>query len=110
MGKKFSGMIGYQEEVETAPGVWEPQFLERSARGDILQKNHRWNAMQDSTISADSSSERISIGADGFYEKLCRERRIKYVIYDGDPIRYSVLDAQPDRPRIVLSVGGVFNG
>lgn len=106
---KFSGVIGYQEEVEVAPGVFEPVFQEISARGDILQKNHRWNAQNFSTISADSSSERISIGGDSFRMRLCRQKRIRYIKYEGDDTKYSVIDASVDRPRIVLSVGGVFH-
>lgn len=107
---KFSGVIGYQEEVEIAPGIWDTQYLEKPARGDILQKNHRWNAMNYSTVSSDSISDRITIGADDFVMRLCRQKRIRYVKFEGDDTRYSVMDAAVDRPRIVLSIGGVFNG
>ena len=39
---KFSGVIGYAIQSETAPGVWEDQIVEKSYRGDFIFNQQRW--------------------------------------------------------------------
>lgn len=106
---KFSGVIGYQSEIEVSPGVWQTSFIEKSARGDILRKDYRWSSQSFSTIETDSSSEKISIGADRFWIPLIRQNRMKYIKYEGDDTKYSITGASVDRPRIILTVGGIFH-
>lgn len=107
---RFSGRIGYVTEIETAPGVHDPVVNEFPARGDVLQKHYRWSAQTHSTNSADTLSDQISIGADDFAMRLCRQAKMRYVIYDDDPeTKYAITDAKIDRPRIVLTIGGIYN-
>ena len=43
---KFYGVIGYAIQVETVPGVWEDQIIERNYRGDVLQNMNRWQSSE----------------------------------------------------------------
>ena len=102
---KFSGAIGYEHLKETAPGVWRPSLTERKHRGNLLKHAWRWSpsekANDDLTIS-----NQISIVADAFmYENI---GAIRYVVMNGS--KWKVTNIEINRPRIVLTLGGIYNG
>jgi hypothetical protein len=102
---KFSNKIGYATSIETSPGVWTDQITERTYTGDVLRDSKQWKensqANDDLTIS-----NRISIIADPFaYEHLLAMR---YVIWSG--VYWKVTSMELQRPRIILSLGGAYNG
>ena len=43
---KFHGVIGYAIQIETVPGVWDDQIIERNYRGDVLQNMNRWQSSE----------------------------------------------------------------
>ena len=62
---KFYGKIGYFTTVETEPGVWEEQIVERNYYGDITRNTNRFtnsNNVNDNIIISNS----ISVIADPF--------------------------------------------
>lgn len=102
---RFYGKVGYAETKETAPGVWEDTIVERCYYGDITRKSSRWSNSQgvndDLTITQD-----ISIVADPYaYENFSM---IKYVEYMG--AKWKVTSVTVERPRLILSTGGLYNG
>lgn len=102
---KFYGKVGYGIEVETAPGVYEVQLVERSYFGDVLRNAPRWE--QGAVLNDDLKiNNRISIVADAYaYEHISA---IRYVDWMGTRWKVNEFDIQ--RPRIILTVGGVYNG
>lgn len=103
---KFYGKIGYVLTTETAPGVWsDDKPIERYYRGDVLQNNRRWETT--SSVNDDIKiNNRLSIVADPFaYENLYT---MKYVEWYGTKWKVSEVDIQP--PRIIISLGGVYDG
>lgn len=103
---KFYGKIGYVLTTETAPGVWsDGKPIERYYRGDVLQNNRRWETT--SSVNDDIKiNNRLSIVADPFaYENLYT---MKYVEWYGTKWKVSEVDIQP--PRIIISLGGVYDG
>ena len=42
---KFYGQVGYAESVETTPGVWEEQIVERDYCGDLIKNNRLRNCL-----------------------------------------------------------------
>lgn len=103
---KFGGKIGFVLPKETAPGVWVDQLAEeRSYRGDVLTNYAKWQT--DQQVNDDFYiSARVSIVADAFsYNNLAY---IKYVEWMG--ARWKVLNVEPQRPRLILTLGGVYNG
>ena len=71
----------------------------------MLQNNRRWETT--SSVNDDIKiNNRLSIVADPFaYENLYT---MKYVEWYGTKWKVSEVDIQP--PRIIISLGGVYNG
>lgn len=101
---KFYGVIGYVENKETAPGVWEEVVTERTYSGDILKNTKRWQ--QTSNLNDDISiSNLISIIADPFaYENFFN---MKFISWMG--ASWKITNVEVQRPRLILTVGGVYN-
>lgn len=104
---KWSGKIGFVENKETVPGVWsDPDVVEKFYRGDLLRN---WSKSQPSGNLNDdiTISNQISIVADPY----ARENfyHIKYVEFMGQKWKVSSVDASR-YPRLVLDLGGVYNG
>lgn len=101
---RFCGMIGYGITEETSPGVYELQSVERLYYGDVTRNNRNWEKGEG--LNDDFNvSNLISILADEFaYAHLYAMR---YVEYLGTKWKIKSIDVE--RPRLVLSIGGVYN-
>lgn len=102
---KFYGSVGYVTQVETAPGVWTNQVVEKSYRGEIL-RTQRKLISTDSLNGTVSLSNEISIVADPYAE--ANSHYIRYVKFRGMCLDVTSVELQ--YPRLTLSVGGVYNG
>ena len=105
---KFCGIVGYVEtrEKEDQPGVWEPVITERTYMGDVTQMANSWNTSTETTNDDFMPNNQISVVADPFaYQNF---RFIRYVEFMG--AKWKVTKATVQRPRLVLTVGGVYNG
>lgn len=102
---KFCGKIGFVESRETSPGVWTEEPIERSYTGDVTRNMRYWNQGQNLNDDFNVSNS-ISIVADNYlYEHL---GIMKYVTWMGTKWKISSIEVQ--RPRLILSIGGVYNG
>lgn len=101
---KFSGIIGFAVTKETSPGVWTEEIVERSYKGDVVRNYVRWDSGD--KINDDLSLHNsFSIVADAFlFEHL---GVIRYVKWMGTA--WKVTEIEPQRPRLTLTVGGVYN-
>lgn len=102
---KFCGKVVYVIMSETRPGIWEPQEVPRTYRGDVIKNISRWGNGTGVNDNIDISSD-IKIVADAFAFQHFSE--IRYVEFMG--AKWKVLNATPERPRISLSLGGIYNG
>ena len=105
MANKFYGAIGYTKTIETAPGVWRPQTTERNYRGDVIlnQERHQPSDGANDNLNLDNS---ISIIADEYAYK--NAGYITYIVWHG--VKWKIQSIAINRPRIVLQIGGVYNG
>ena len=103
---KFYGPIGYGITSETAPGVWTDTIVERNYRGDVLQ-NYRKISQGESINDNIEVSNRLSIISDPF--AMQHFHTIKYVKWMGAAWKVTTVDAS-QRPRLILTIGGVYNG
>lgn len=102
---KWFGKIGYGIATETAPGVWENEFVEREYFGETKQINSHWDHANDLNDEMKINCQ-ISIIADEFaYEQF---PFIKYAEYNGH--KWKVSDISPKHPRLILTLGGLYNG
>lgn len=101
---KFHGVIGYGFSKETAPGVYKMQFIEKSYGGDILRFNR--NLKGSDKINDDVEiSNSFSIVADPW--AFANIYAIKYIEWMGTKWKVSNISVEP--PRLVLSIGGIYN-
>lgn len=101
---KFRGNIGYVKTVETSPGVWSDETVTRLYSGDVLQNNRRWQ--QSDKINEDLTiSIKISIVSDNYI--LENLMYLKFVEYMG--AKWKVTDISIERPRLILTLGGLYN-
>jgi len=102
---KFYGEIGYAETIKTAPGVWSEVITEKKYSGDIIKISRRLQAGDNLNDDLTVNNE-ISIIADPFaYQNFHAMRYIKWM---GASWKIVKVDVQ--RPRLILSIGGVYNG
>ena len=105
---KFAGKVGFstgQAESEDRPGIVEEQYEEHSMHGDVIRAS---KVEEESSNRYDTLrlSNRISVVGDKY--AYTNFMSIRYVLYMGT--KWKVTDAEVQRPRIILTLGGVWNG
>lgn len=102
---KFYGVVGYAVTEETEPGIYEERIVEKEHFGDVVRNTRRLsNAAKvndDITIS-----NQISIVADPFANNNFHSMR--YVSFMGS--KWKVTEVEVQYPRLILTLGGVYNG
>lgn len=105
---RFYGEVGYAvETVETPPnsGVWVDSITEFPYQGDIIRKSR--NLENNDKVNDDITvSNSISVVADQY--AIDHFFNIKYVKWDG--VRWAVTNVEVQRPRLILTLGTVYNG
>ena len=102
---KFYGSIGFAETVKTKPGVHEEQIVERKYYGDLIRNTRRLQSADQLNDNIDIANE-ISIVADPYANDHFYAMR--YVEFQGAKWKVTSVNVQP--PRLVLTVGGLYNG
>lgn len=102
---KFYGKIGYAMTKETTPGVWVEEIVERSYYGDVIRNIRRLQSSENLNDDINVSNE-ISIVADAFANQNFHSMR--YVEYMG--AKWKVSSVEVKYPRLILNIGGVYNG
>lgn len=101
---KFAGLVGYVTESETTDGVWTPVSNARMMQGDILRgasvSQNTEKVNKDVTLQ-----HRISVIGDAF--AYANFFDIKWVEYLG--IKWEVTMIEIIKPRVILTLGGVWN-
>ena len=102
---KWYGKIGYADNVEVEPGVWEDSIVEHSYYGDL---NRNTRSLQNSGEINDNInlSNEISIVADPYASE--NFYKMRYVEFAGT--KWKITNVEVKYPRLILSIGGVWNG
>lgn len=103
---KWYGKVGYSETVETKPGVWTSRETIREYYGDVIRNSTRWTVNSDSTNDDLTVNCQISIVADPF--ALDKFYSMKWIEFMGT--KWKITGVEPQFPRLLLTLGGVFNG
>lgn len=107
---KYCGMIGYAISEEQiidgkTTGVWEDKIIEKKYYGDVNKFSHRRQSADKVNDNIEISNE-ISIMADPYaYENF---QNIVYITWMN--AKWKVNSINVDYPRLVLEIGGVYNG
>lgn len=104
---KFHGMVGFGWSVKkpNSPGTYEDEMIEFPYYGDVIRNTRNLDPGEGLNPNI-SVSNSISIVAnpyavDNFYN-------IKYVEWLGE--LWTVTDVEVRAPRLILSIGSVYNG
>lgn len=102
---KFYGAIGFAESVETRPGVHTEQIVERKYFGDLIRNTRRLQSADQLNDNINIANE-ISIVADPYANEHFYEMR--YIEFQG--AKWKVSNVEVKFPRLILTVGGLYNG
>ena len=102
---KFYGTVAYAVTEEVVPGKWKTHIVEKTYRGDITRVNNRVRSTDKVNDDIRINNE-MRIVADAFaYQNF---QNIRYVEWLGT--KWKVESVTVDRPRLVLEIGGEYNG
>lgn len=102
---KFYGLIGYAETVETKPGVWEEQIVERNYYGELVRNTRRLQSANQLNDDINISNE-ISIISDPYANENFHSMR--YAELMGT--KWKITNVEVKYPRLILTLGGLYNG
>lgn len=101
----WSGVIGFGETEEVTPGVWEDVITERKYKGFVI-RNRQLLQTANQVNDNVRISNTISIVADPYANQ--NFHKMIYITFKG--IKWKVSDIDIQYPRIMVSLGGVYNG
>lgn len=103
---KWYGKVGFVKHVQSAPSVWTTDETICEYQGDVFRNSNQWSTNSDSTNDDFNANHQISIVADPYACEHCRS--IAWIEFMG--ARWKVKSFEFKPPRLVLTIGGVWNG
>lgn len=101
---KYYGAVGFASSVEISPDVWTEKIVERNYYGDVTRNVRRLDGTEfinDNVVVNNS----ISIVADAYANE--NFFAIRYAFWMGSNWKVTSVEVQP--PRLILTLGGVYN-
>lgn len=103
---KFHGPVGYVQNIETKPGVWSEKVIERPYYGDVIKSRLNMQLSSETINTNVTTTIQISIIADPYAND--NFHAIRYVTWMGK--KWRVVNIDISYPRIILQLGGIYNG
>lgn len=104
---KFVGKVGFWEkEIEVKPGVFRSDIIEKTYTGEVYRNNRRFQSGENQQNQNLVINNQISILSDLYARNNWAS--IRYVIWNG--AKWQVTSVEVTYPRLVLEIGGVYNG
>ena len=103
---RYFGLVGFGTTVDPEDDdIYREQIEERPYMGDVVK--HSYNMQSGDKLTKDVQvSMQISIVADEFAQNFMH--LIRYAEWRG--VKWQVTAVEPQYPRLILSLGGVYNG
>lgn len=102
---KYYGSVGYANNTEPNPGVVVEEITTREYYGDVFYNTRRLE--NSGEVNDDINvSNKISIVADPY--ALDNFWKIRYATFMGQ--KWKVKSVDVERPRLILTLGGLYNG
>lgn len=102
---KFRGKIGINRgPIETSPGIFTPTIEEVEVTGEIRSIGARWrNASLRETVSARHVLSIVTPES-----SVAEYTEVVYIWWQTQ--KWAVVEIEYKRPRVELTLGGVYNG
>lgn len=102
---RFAGLVGYVTQEETVPGVWSPVDKSVMMKGDIIRQSS--SVQNDSKVNSDITlNHRVSLMGDAY--AFDNYYDLKWITISGR--KWEVSSVEMQRPRLIVTVGGLYNG
>ena len=102
---KYFGSVGYAETVETSPGIFKEQIVPRDYYGDIIRNNRRLENSEQVNDDINVTNQ-ISIVSDPY--AIQNFWKIRYATFMNQKWKVKTVDVE--FPRLILTLGGLYNG
>ena len=102
---KYYGSVGYEDTVETDSGIFKETITERQYYGDVVRNNRRLENSGEINDSINVTNQ-ISIVADPY--AMQNFWKIRFATFMGQ--KWKVKDVNVEFPRLILTLGGLYNG
>lgn len=104
---RFYGAIGYAESIESpaSSGIWVDQITEYSYYGDVIRNLRR---LEDGESLNNDISVGNSISVIADQQAVEHFHSIRYIRWAGT--LWTVTSVEVKSPRLILSLGSVYNG
>lgn len=103
---KWCGKIGFGNAIEAQPGVYrDDEIIERCYRGDLIRNLKKTQNLGEVNDSVNINNQ-ISIIMNPYIKKNLTS--IRYVTFMD--VKWKVIDIDVQYPRLILTLGGVWNG
>lgn len=103
---KYYGVIGFAELVENTPGVWTEEITERYYYGDDIRDTRKLQVSSAGINDNINVANKLSILADPYANEKIFDMR--YAEFRG--AKWKITDVEVQYPRLVLMLGGLYNG
>jgi hypothetical protein len=101
---RYAGLVGYVTQEESVPGVWSPVENSKMMKGDIIRQSS--NTQNDNKVNSDISlNHRVSLLGDSY--AFNNYFNLKWIELNGH--KWEVSSVELQRPRLIVTVGGVWN-
>lgn len=102
---KFSGLVGYVTQKETVPGVWSTDETPKSMKGDVIRLSS--SSQNGDKINSDVTlGHRVSLIGDAY--AFDNYHILKWIELNGR--KWKVTSVELQRPRVIVTLGGLWNG
>lgn len=102
---KFSGLVGCVTQSETSPGVWSSVENTTMMKGDIIRQSA--SSQNGDKVNSDITlNHRVSLIGDAY--SFGNYYNFKWIEIDG--LRWEISSIEIQRPRLIVTLGGVWNG
>ena len=102
---KFYGAVGYAVDEEVKPGVYDNNTIRKLYQGELTRNSSKFQT-SDKLVKDVNVSNEISIIADPY--AIENFHAIRYIEFMGT--KWDVTSVEVKYPRLILTVGGVYNG
>ena len=102
---RWHDIVGYGVNAESSPGVYVDTITERQYYGDVLRVSRKLRE-EDHANDDIIAQHFISVVSDPF--AIDNFTNIRYAKWLGE--HWKVIDVEVKYPRLILRLGGVYNG
>jgi len=102
---RYRGVVGTKlPPEEVSPGVWESKIVETDVVGDIYLKPSRWSGTELSQTKITANHILSIFGCDNLDDYA----DVVYVVWQNR--KWTVTKIEYIRPRVKLTLGGLYDG